>query len=110
MTVKLFEIRDSGTFIPAMAIKLSPQNEAEKYLLSKSGYGEYAEDHERYVLFCGLDGGKITYDQYDWGNRTRQVAHDYIIKNFDDLENGAVVDVQFILGETKHIKKSEAIF
>ena len=39
MQVKLFEVRDSATFIPAIAIKLSARNEAEHFLLFRSGYG-----------------------------------------------------------------------
>lgn len=49
MEVKLFEIRDRGTFIPAMAIKLGPsvphmhedeQFVAEMFLLRRAGYNE----------------------------------------------------------------------
>lgn len=108
MEVKLFELRDKSTFVPVMAIKLSSRNEAERYLLSRSGYGKSNFDQQRYVLMAGLQDDKITYDQHNWGlNRTRQVAHDYIISNFDSLESGQVIDVQFILKETDKPKKSE---
>lgn len=107
MQVKLFEVRDSGTFIPMIAIQLSSRNEAERFLLSRAGYGRTQFD--QYVLFAGLEGGKICYDQYDWGNRTRATAHDYIITNFDSLESGEVIDVQFILGETPTKKISESV-
>ena len=50
-----------------------------------------------------------TYDPFAWGSDTRtyQVAHQYIIDHFDELESGAVVDVEFILKETTEPKKSE---
>ena len=108
MITKLFEIRDSGTFIPMIAIKLSPQNEAERYLLGRAGFGRQAEDHEKYVLFSSLTGGEMTSDPYNWPNRTRQVAHIYITEHFDELENGQVIDVQFILKETPQPKTTEA--
>ena len=51
----------------------------------------------------------MAYDAYDWRDRTMQVAHDYIEKNWGDLVDGAVVDVQFILGETAAPKVSESV-
>lgn len=108
MITKLFEVRDSGTFIPMIAIKLSPQNEAERYLLARAGFGRQAEDHQRYVLFSSLADGKMTSDPYSWPNRTRQVAHSFITEHFDELKNGQVIDVQFILGETSEPKTSES--
>jgi len=109
MEVKLFELRDRGTFVPAIAIRLHAQNEAERYLLSRAGYGQSNSEQGQYVLLAGLEGGAITYDQHSWGNRTRQVAHDHIIKYFDELINGQVIDVEYILGEKAQPKDSEAL-
>ena len=39
--------------------------------------------------------------------RTMPVAHDWIINHFDELRDGAVVDVQFILLETTAPKEAE---
>lgn len=107
MTIKLFELRDRMTCICAMAVKLEARDDRERKLLQWAGYG-YACSSD-YVLLCGLGGinRQISYDQYSWDNRTMQVAHDHIINNFDRLEYGAVIDVEFLLGETKEPKKSE---
>lgn len=35
MNAKLFELRDAGTFLP---VRLDPQDEAERYLLARSGF------------------------------------------------------------------------
>lgn len=52
----------------------------------------------------------MTCDPYDWGqNRSRHFAHKWLIEHFDEIESGAVVDVEFILGETKKPKLSEAV-
>lgn len=107
MNSKLFELRDRGTFVPVMVTKVEPANEQEMYLLRRSGYGIPSD----LVIMTGLDGGldKATCDPYDWGsNRTRLVAHKYIAEHFDELESGAVIDVEFILGETTKPKISEA--
>ena len=113
MQTKLFEIRDAATFIPAIATQLyvapgckePARKEAENYLLRRAGYGL-----DKLILFARLDGGgPATYDCYDWKTRTMQVAHDYIEKHWDELESGAVIDVQFIVGETAVAKQSEAL-
>ena len=38
MNVKLLEIRDRATFIPAIAIQLGSRSEEERWLLSRSGH------------------------------------------------------------------------
>jgi hypothetical protein len=104
MKTKLFELRDRATFVPVLAVKMVSQDEAEQYLLRRSGYGP-----DQSVLLTGLDGGldKSTCDPFDWPNRTRHEAHKYIANNFDSLESGQVIDVEFILGETTQPKTSE---
>lgn len=107
MTSKLFEIRDRATFIPVLAVKLDYHWDCERYLLRRAGYNL----NDCNVILFGIVGGldKATCDPYDWGDRTRTTAHEYIIKNFDALESGQVIDVEFILGETTEPKQSERI-
>lgn len=109
MEIKLFELRDRSTFVPVIAIRLSSRTEEERFLLSRAGYGTLSEDHSRYVLLGGLEDLKMTYSPYSQANRTRQVAHEYIQKNWDDLKSGEVIDVEYILGETKEKKQSESL-
>lgn len=109
MEAKLFEVRDSGTFIPVICIKLVPTNEADRYLLSQSGYGKDIEQQANYLLYAELAGGMF---EYEWGghaNRTRAVSHEYIQEHWDHLTSGDLIDVQFILGETSHKKPSQAV-
>lgn len=44
MESKIIEIRDSGTFIPALAVRLGSSDERERYLLARSGFGLLACD------------------------------------------------------------------
>lgn len=112
MITKTFEVRDRATFIPVLAIRLRPTDEADRYLIARAGYGTRPERQAEYILVVRIAGGegRATCDPYDWGNgsRTLQVAHDHIAKNFDGLPNGAVVDVEYILGETAAPKVSES--
>ena len=113
MEVKLFEVRDKGTFIPMIAIQLGGRNEAERWLLDRAGYGTFTAQQRNYILLAGLDDGddRITYNPCKWDEtlmrRTRRVAHEHIQHHWHALDSGDVIDVEFILGETKSKKKSE---
>lgn len=102
MKTKLLEIRDRGTFIPALAVEVSG---ADGWLARSAGYGH------RCILLTPLKGGNSTYDPYDWGgSRTMHTAHVYITENFDVLENEQVIDVEFILGEKDQPSMSDRHF
>lgn len=50
MTAKTIEIRDRGTFVPALAIRLEPTNEADRYLLGRAGYSSNPEVQRQYIM------------------------------------------------------------
>lgn len=113
---KLFEVRDSMTFIPVMATLMAP-NEihndvtvGEKWLMRRAGYGG-----GRCVILCRLNCAGVndnaSYDPYSWGAQTRTmtVAHNYIIEFWDKLESGDVIDVEYILGLRTEPKISERL-
>lgn len=114
MEIKLFEIRDRMTFIPAMAIRLHARTEMEFWLLRRAGYGA---DHiagslekilEPYIILIHLGDNKACNDPYDWPNlRTMGNIHKHLIEEWKHLESGQLLDVEFILGETRVPKKSE---
>lgn len=109
MIAKTFEVRDRGAFIPVLAVALDPGCEADRYLIARAGFCNDALDQAEYVVVTRLADMLSEYDPECWvGSRTMQVAHRHIIKNFDDLESGAVIDVEYILGETDRPKTSEA--
>lgn len=114
--IKLFEVRDRGTFLPCMAIQLScavnklgGYNEDERYLLSRAGFGKTYHQQEKYVLLNILGENNIFYETHVWTNRTRLIAHEYIRDHWDELESGQVIDVEYILGETDAPKVSESL-
>lgn len=110
MICKLVEIRDAATFIPALAIKVDAISAAEGYLLMRAGFGS---DFRRHVILCEINGGsgRAKCDPHDWGayhgSRTMRIAHDWLLRHFDDLESGAVIDVQYLFGERPQPKRSE---
>lgn len=103
MNSKMFEVRDRGTCISVIAIKLQSQDKSEEFLLSRAGfYG----DGFPFILLTHMETLKSTYDAYKWDDRSMRTAHRYIQQNFDNLKTGDVIDVEYILGETKQPKKS----
>lgn len=114
MTIKLVEIRDRGTFIPAMAVALRARDEAEMFLLNRAGYGEdqipAIDGNPPYVILVKLDGVEAQYDPFAWENqRTMGCAHRWISEHWRDVQPGSVIDVEFLLGETDAPKKSERL-
>ncbi len=106
MKVKTLEVRDEGTFIPVLCVDMNYENEGQRYLLRRCGY---PCDGRPNILMTNLsaDGTPAWNDPYGWGGRTKPNAHDWIIKNWETLKDGDVVDVSFILGETSKPKSSE---
>lgn len=112
METKILEVRDNGTFIPALCIDMNPCRElsdarrAQYYYLRRCGY---ACDERPNIAITNLnmDGGKAWNDPYSWGDRTMAVAHKFILEHWPKLRDGDVIDVQFILGETTELKRSE---
>lgn len=126
METKLFEVRDAATFLPVLCVRLgtnvlevaalvqrdsvetrSEIVRAERFLMAKAGFGKVDETQYSFIMMWSLQGGLASYDLEDWTNRTHKIAHGYIDNNWDKLESGAIIDVEFILKETKEPKVSE---
>lgn len=133
MVSKMIEVRDSGTFIPALAVRLGSRVEAERWLLASAGYGLTFEDQAEYVVLCKVNGGEpcaCHVDPFAWGQSpsTMLVAHLYLLNRhgelaewlsplvpcpkhggFDAIPEGAVVDVEYVVGLRETPKESEAV-
>jgi hypothetical protein len=121
LETKLFEIRDSGTFIPVMATRMQCVAErvavgkmedflesraAERHLLARAAYHGEAVNTVRLTV---LTTGHTFTQPHEWqnGSRTMQTTHEYIVQRWDELHSGQVIDVEFILGERSAPKRSE---
>ena len=108
MKTKLFEIRDRGTFMPAMATQVRSSDEKEIYLLGASGFSNSnAGGITHLIILHFLELNEAHYDAFHWEDRTRRHAHHYIQRNWDVLKSGDVIDVEFIFGETAEPKMSQ---
>jgi len=113
METKLFEVRDRMTFIPVIAIKLSSSSEAERYLLAMAGYGLQSIEQEKHILVGKAQTGELHYAYQHHpgypGVRTMGIAHQHILKHYEEMNSGDVLDVEFILGEVEQPKISQRI-
>ena len=111
MKTKILEIRDEGTMIPILCIDMNPPHFDEttmtleewiaaRFLMDRCGY---RCDGTPNIAITPLDasGKPFTNDYFWWKDRTMMVAHRHINNNWATLKNGDVVDVEYILGETK---------
>ena len=108
MLSKTFEIRDKATFIPVLCTKLTSGLDRDRFLFSRAGFGVSWQDQKRYMVTVKLQTMEA---HYDWPQfpRTMKVAHDFINKNWNELNNGDVIDVEFILGESEQPKETEEV-
>ena len=106
MEIKMFEVRDKGTFIPVMCISMEhdEQPEQAKYLLGRAGFNK----NSWLIELVWLGNNTASYDPFHWHGRTMHTAHLYIQDNWKILNSGDVIDVEYILKETDTKKTSES--
>src|SRR5258707_504026 len=108
MKTKILEVRDEATMIPVLCVDMNPDTAEERWYLRRCGYP--CDDRPNILItHLAASGGPAWNDPFGWGGRTYPAAHNYIIDHWADLLDGDVVDVQWILGETKTRKKPERI-
>lgn len=97
---KYLEVRDRATCMAVLAIKVDGTTKAEREIIYWSGHGGF-------ILMVDLAKPHLERGHEYWGRqeRTRTQAHKYIENNWDKLKSGDVLDVEFILGESKKPKK-----
>ena len=104
MEIKLIEVRDRGTFIPALAMRVTSTGDvAGDWLLRRGGFSLNGAS----IILIRLTDCEAQYDPYDWASRTMQTAHVWLLEHFESLAHGAVIDVEHILGERSAPKASE---
>jgi len=103
MKQKVLEILDRATYIPVIATECYSDNPIEQRHFRRTGFGA----GQKLIMVTRIPDGKSHYASYRWdnGSRTMQVAHEYIEKHFEVLQPGDIVDVEYILGETKTKKQ-----
>jgi len=104
MDFKMLEIRDAGTAIWAAAFLCESNDPQESYILRRAGFGR----DTNLIQIVVFSNSRSCYDPYEWNMaRTMRVAHDWVQKNWHEINSGDVVCVEHILGERETPKISE---
>jgi hypothetical protein len=107
MEVKCLEIRDKATFCPVICIRPVPDNDAQRYLLRRDGYGVCSDPSDPCIILITNQCKGAACDPYYWRDRTFRTAHSWIEEHWYELVDGDVIDVEYILFETTEKKRSE---
>jgi len=102
LETKLIEIRDRGTTIVAIAMFVKGKTRHENLMLERLGFWE-----TDYILLLNIDDEKVTYDRWKWGRPTWEAAHVYLYENWDKIQPGGLIDLEYIRGESKTPKETE---
>jgi hypothetical protein len=103
---KVLEIRDEGTCIPVIALRMLAHDPVRAYYIhDRCGYPQNGSG----IVVMTLADQRASVDPYAWERRTMGNAHNYIYNNFDRLKDGDVVDVRVIVGEAKEPVTSERL-
>lgn len=103
---KVVEIRDRATCIVAFAIRMLPQTEEEIFLFKWAGYRSSANPCIILISSSVPQCSARYHDEWRNVGRSFPEAHKYIEKNYDEIKNCQVIDVEFILGEVEKPCKS----
>lgn len=105
--LKRVEIRDRATLIPALAMKICACHDP---IVARGGYPECSDRDYITVILIDLNTVTCAHEPFAWterGGRTMYLAHSWLRDHWTDHKDGAVLDVEFISGETSEPKKSE---
>lgn len=104
---KLLEIRDHGTFVPALAIRVEHvalPGDRPNWIIARGGFfrGEG-------VYLMRLSDARAQCDPYEWGrnDRTHKAVHLYLIDNWSKVKDGDLIDVRVLTGEQQEPCESE---
>jgi hypothetical protein len=102
METKLFQVRDEGTHIPVMATHVLVTMEDRE--LRRAGFAV----GRRYTLLTNLATMTTQYDEERWTpGRTMRLAHLHLNEMFDIYKSGAVIDIEYILGQREAPREPE---
>jgi hypothetical protein len=99
--IKTVEIRDRATLIPAFAIRMLPSDEYELFLFKDAGY-RWVDPSIMLIAIESPWHSARSFDEWRNGGRSFPVAHKWIEDHFDEIKNGDVIDVEYILGEKEN--------
>lgn len=103
--VKVIGVHDSCTYKPMMVFRVRSDNERERRILGRAGFGLQPDEQAAYTFFYDVNRGECSHDPFKLADqRTCGTAAEFVRKNlgFDKLDHGAFLDCECIRGESAH--------
>ena len=111
--IKVLGIHDRRTYKTMIVFRVSPENERERRMLARAGFGLEPEKQAAYTFFYDVDAGECSYDpckladQHSCGEAARFVRD---ALGFDGLRHGEFLDCECIRCESVNPKTFEGEF
>lgn len=103
--IKVIGVHDECTYKPMIVFRVAPENERERRILARAGFGPEPEEQAAYTFFYDVDRGQCDYghyrlaDQETCGTAARFVRD---VRGFDRLKHGEFLDCECVRGESAH--------
>lgn len=103
--IKVIGVHDECTYKPMIVFRVVPENEHERRMLARAGFGLKSEDQAEYTFFYDINRERCTYepgrlpDHLTCGTAARFIRDEL---GFDMLAHGAFLDCECIRGESAH--------
>ena len=104
LEIKFVEVVDIATCIPCLLLKGKPDNmdNRQSWIWERGGWG----DTEGIYLMPIQTPELTKYDPYDYKDRTFKTVLLHAQQNWNTINDGDVIDVEFVLGEKSAPKES----
>jgi hypothetical protein len=97
MNVKVLEIRDRATCIPIVAYSSAEVESSREAALFRRAS---SPPESKVIYVQRLNDGRGNHDAYEWNDRTMATTHKYLESHWEEVKNGDIIDIPFILNET----------
>lgn len=95
MRARMLEVRTGDEVHSLMVLEMYDEtSENRRWLLKRAGFHDLPGTFDYLLIF--LDINECGSNPDCWGTSWQRSVHRYVERNFDKLDDGAVVDVDFI--------------
>ena len=104
LEIKFVEVVDIATCIPCLLLKGNPSNmdNRQSWVWERGGWGD-----TQGIYLLPIQSPELTrYDAYSYKDRTFKTVLLHAQENWNTINDGDVIDVEFVLGEKSAPKES----
>lgn len=101
--VKVIGVHDVCTYKPVIVFRAAPENERERRILARAGFGLEPEEQAGYTFFYDVNRGQCSYDPFKLADQeTCGTAARFVrdVRGFGRLRHGEFLDCECIRGES----------